>query len=83
MTSLRCQLQGSGSNVGVALATRVVVVVMSLVHAMFPIGSGYTVLQAGVIGVSQWAAGRCCRCSMAAVAVRGHRCRRCTSIRGR
>jgi len=72
-------LQGSGSNVGVALATRVVVV-MSLVHAMFPIGSGYTVLQAGVVGVSQWAAGRCGRCSMAAVAVRGHRCRRCTSV---
>jgi len=71
MTSLRCQLQGSGSNVGVALpATRVVVVVMSLVHAIFPVGSGHTVLQAGVVGVSQWAA----------VAVRGHRCRRCTSI---
>ena len=78
MTSLRCQLQGSGSNVGVALATRVVLV-MSLVHTMFPIASGHTVLQAGVVGVSQWAAGRCCRCSMAAVAVRGHRCRRCTS----
>jgi len=60
MTSLHCQLQGSGSNVGVALATWVVVVVMSLVHVMFPIGSGYTVLQAGIIGMSQWAAGRCC-----------------------
>jgi len=43
------------------LATRVVVVVMqSLVHAMFPISSGYTVLQAGIVSVSQWAAGRCC-----------------------
>ena len=83
MTLLRCQLQGSGSHVGVALATRVVVVVMSLVHVMFPIGSGYMVLQAGVIGMSQWAAGRCCRCSMAAVAVHGHRCCRCTSICGR
>jgi len=61
MTSLCCQLQGSGSNVGMVLATRVVVVVMqSLVHAMFPISSGYTVLQAGIISVSQWAAGRCC-----------------------
>jgi len=51
MTLLRCQLQDSSSNIGMALATRVVVVATSLVRVMSHVGSGRTVLQAG--GVSR------------------------------
>jgi len=53
MTLLRCQLQDSGSNIGMALATRVLVVATSLVRVMSHVGSGRTVPQAGVVGVSR------------------------------
>jgi len=56
MTLLRCQLQNSSSNIGMALATRVVVVATSLVRVMSHVGSGRTAVpQVGVVGMS------CCR----------------------
>jgi len=55
MTLLRCQLQGSGSNIGTALATRVVVVATVLVRVMSHVSSDRAAPQAGVVGMS------CCR----------------------
>ena len=53
MTLLCCQLQGSSSNIGTVLATRVVVVATPLVCVMSHVSSDRTVPQAGIVGVSR------------------------------